>query len=251
MTMKLLRPSRRSDRGYILLALIFAVFLLSMAALATGPHLAQQIQREREQELIRRGGQYARAVQLFYRRFGRFPARIEELEGTNNIRFLRRRYADPITGKEEWRIIHFGQARATPRGVAGMPGAVAGHGTPASSLGQQAAQPGSQPGVPAQQISRPLGGQTMGGAGIVGVASTSEKQGVKEINGKRQYNEWEFVYDPRLDPVMQQRQGQPGAGQPQRPGQPGQPQQQPTAPGAPRGIPVPPPASPVSGPGPN
>jgi type II secretory pathway pseudopilin PulG len=251
--LKLLKTSRRAQGGYILLALIFASFLLAMAALAVTPHLAQQIRREREQELINRGQQYARAVQLFYRKFGRFPSRIEELENTNNIRFLRRRYTDPITGSDEWRVIHFGQAKTTPTGFTGTPGGAASPGTPAGALGRPpgaqppgAQQPGArQPGTPAEQISRPAGrGQTFGGAGIIGVASTSERQGIKEVNGRSRYNEWEFVYDPRFDAALQQRGvGQPGIpgqqpGQPQRPGGPQQPgaqpapqQQQPFGPG--------------------
>jgi hypothetical protein len=55
---------------------------------------------------------------------------------------------------------------------------------------------------------------------VVGVASTSKKQSIKELNKKNHYNDWEFVYDPSLDMTM----GQPGAvaGVPsQNPGAPG------------------------------
>jgi len=46
-----------------------------------------------------------RAIQHFYKKFNRYPNKIEELENTNNVRFLRRRYTDPMnrdpaTGKE-------------------------------------------------------------------------------------------------------------------------------------------------------
>ena len=46
-----------------------------------------------------------RAIQYFYRAFGRYPSRIEDLENTNNFRSLRKRYTDPLnvdraTGKE-------------------------------------------------------------------------------------------------------------------------------------------------------
>ncbi len=58
--------------------------------------------------LVERGEQYKRAIGLFLRtnKNTRWPACIEELENFNNRRFLRRRYLDPITGKDEWRLIH-------------------------------------------------------------------------------------------------------------------------------------------------
>src|SRR6202042_3319149 len=60
----------------------------------------------KEQLLIERGEQYKRAIQVFVRKMNRYPATIEELESTNNIRFLRKRYLDPMTGKDKWRLIH-------------------------------------------------------------------------------------------------------------------------------------------------
>ena len=56
------------------------------------------------------GTEYQRAIQLYYRKLGRYPPSIEALENTNNIRFLRRRYKDPLTGEDAWRIVHMGPA---------------------------------------------------------------------------------------------------------------------------------------------
>jgi hypothetical protein len=42
-------------------------------------------------------------------------------------------------------------------------------------------------------------GQTVGGGQIIGVASTSKKQAIKEFNDKDHYDEWYFVYDLRLE----------------------------------------------------
>ena len=59
-----------------------------------------------------RGTAYMRAIQHFYKKFNRYPARVEELENTNNVRFLRRRYTDPMnfdkaTGKEkDFKFLH-------------------------------------------------------------------------------------------------------------------------------------------------
>ena len=68
-----------------------------------------EAQRQKEQLLVDRGHEYQRAIQLYYRKFrGQFPANIEQLESTNNMRFLRHRFKDPFTGKDDWRILHMG-----------------------------------------------------------------------------------------------------------------------------------------------
>ena len=48
-----------------------------------------------------------RAIQLFYRKYQLYPQTLDDLETTRNIRFLRRRYLDPLTGKE-FRLLHVG-----------------------------------------------------------------------------------------------------------------------------------------------
>jgi hypothetical protein len=40
---------------------------------------------------------------------------------------------------------------------------------------------------------------SFGGGAILGVASTSEKEGIKEFNGKSKYKDWYFVYDPAAE----------------------------------------------------
>jgi type II secretory pathway pseudopilin PulG len=107
------RSSRRLDRaerGYILLSLLLMVALLIVAAAAVLPSISFEIKRDREQELIHRGVQYSRAIRAYYKKFGRYPTRIEELESTNNLRFLRKRYKDPITG-QEFKLLHFGEVK--------------------------------------------------------------------------------------------------------------------------------------------
>ena len=48
--------------------------------LAVLPEIGQQIKRDREEELCHRGTAYMRAIQHFYKKFGRYPTRMEELE---------------------------------------------------------------------------------------------------------------------------------------------------------------------------
>ena len=82
---------------------------------------------------------------------------------------------------------------------------------------------------------RPLSGSTqqqqLGGAGIAGVASQLEAEGIKIYNDRTKYNEWEFTYDARQDPIAvrmmmqsnQQQQGGPGGRGAQTGPQPGGP----------------------------
>jgi len=111
--------SRRSERGYILITLILFVALIAIAAVVMAPVIAFQVKRDREEELIHRGVQYSRAMKHFVKKFGRYPTRIEELENTNQVRFLRKRYKDPITGKD-FKILHMGEVQmAFGGGIAG------------------------------------------------------------------------------------------------------------------------------------
>jgi len=112
------------SQGYVLLTLMLFVALMAIAATAIAPSITFQIQRDREEELVHRGTQYSRAIRRYYKKFGRYPTRIEDLENTNNVRFLRRRYKDPITG-QDFKILHYGDVQmAGGVGIAGaMPAA--------------------------------------------------------------------------------------------------------------------------------
>jgi hypothetical protein len=72
------------------------------------PRVAFESQRDKEQLLIDRGEQYSRAIALYVRKFNRYPADFDALNNTQNLRFLRRKYVDPMTGKDDWRLIHVG-----------------------------------------------------------------------------------------------------------------------------------------------
>src|SRR5436190_10689436 len=103
------RGNRQS--GYVLLAILFALTVLIVGLAVAAPRAAVALKRTKEDELVRRGQQYSLAIRRFYKKFGRYPSDIDQLESTNNIRFLRRRYLDPLTGKDDWKPIQFGQAR--------------------------------------------------------------------------------------------------------------------------------------------
>src|ERR1019366_3307121 len=97
---------KQAERGYMLLVLMFFVMLITFAMMATLPRVAQQVKRDREEEMIHRGTEYARAVKKYYKKFNRFPNSLQDLENTNNLRFIRRRYKDPFSKDGSWRLLH-------------------------------------------------------------------------------------------------------------------------------------------------
>ena len=207
-------------------AVFTSVLLVTLTAAAINWQKA--IQREREEELIFRGKQFMRAIELWHRKFpGTFPTTIDALLSTDNTRFLRKKWKDPITNAFDWRIIKMGpdgsiQGLSLPSG--GNPsgsspydsqsqakvnslssGSQSPYGSTASASGF-----GSQEGV--QGTSRNQSGGNIGSlstqsqsgsssspftpilGGIVGVASSSQKESIKAFNGKSKYSEWEFVF---------------------------------------------------------
>lgn len=122
------RPRKPTEEGYILVAVIFMLAILIIAMSVAAPRIAKQIQRDRELETMHRGKQYIRAVKLYYRQFGAYPPSLDALVKTNNIRFLRKKYSDPTTGKDAWKPIQFGQQKTQSMGFFGQPLGIAGSG---------------------------------------------------------------------------------------------------------------------------
>src|SRR5690348_8430803 len=114
---------RRSEQGYVMLLLLLTVAMMIIAAGVIVPSITFEIKRDREEEMIHRGVQYSRAIRAYYKKFGRYPAKIEDLENTNQMRILRKRYKDPITGKD-FKLLHYGEAKLSRNGLAG--GTIAG-----------------------------------------------------------------------------------------------------------------------------
>lgn len=132
-------PAHEGEEGFLLLAVVVMVFLVLLALGVAAPTVARSLRREREVEAIHRGNEYVRAIQLYYRKFGRYPGNMDQLEKSTNIRFLRRKYEDPMTGKANWRLIHAGEAKTTVKGffgqpLAGVPGSAGGLGAAASMV---------------------------------------------------------------------------------------------------------------------
>ncbi len=100
------RRAQGGEAGFAMLVVFLLAALIGIGLYMELPRVVMESQRDREELLIDRGTQYQRAIQVFYRKFSRYPADLDALDNTNNIRFLRRRYKDPMTGEDEWRLIH-------------------------------------------------------------------------------------------------------------------------------------------------
>jgi type II secretory pathway pseudopilin PulG len=90
----------------MLLFLMLAVAMLMITMLGVARNYRRSIIRDREVEMIHRGEQYERAVKRYYHKFGNYPASIEQLENTNKVRFLRKRYKDPMSPDGAWKLVH-------------------------------------------------------------------------------------------------------------------------------------------------
>jgi type II secretory pathway pseudopilin PulG len=225
--------SRNRSRGYILITLMLFLSLLALAALAVLPDLVFQVQRDREEELIHRGLGYSRGIRRFYKKFGRPPSRIEELEDTNTLRFIRKRYKDPVTGGE-FKILRMGDPALAGLMMLGqVPGIQGqlGSGNKPGALGSKATLPTGQqtqvtntdttdaasgdsdssPSTPVETTGSSSssgsdhgsnsGGspQMFGGGPIMGVASSNKAKTIREFCSKSHYKDWLFIYDPASD----------------------------------------------------
>lgn len=101
-----MRRRRRDQSGFALLLVFLMAAMIAITMYLEIPRVAFDAQRQKEDLLIYRGEQYKRAIEVFMRANKRYPAKIEDLESTNNRHYLRRRYIDPMTGKDEWRAVH-------------------------------------------------------------------------------------------------------------------------------------------------
>ena len=98
------------QEGYALLLVMFFVALLVLATVAAAPSVLTQVRREKEQQMIWRGHQYALGVSRYYAKLHRFPTSLDDLyKPKTGIRFMRQAYKDP-TNKEDgaWRLIYVG-----------------------------------------------------------------------------------------------------------------------------------------------
>ncbi len=112
----------------MLVGAVVLVFLMLLTLSIAAPRIAMDIKHDRELEAQHRAQQYTRAIRVYYQKFKHYPGSVEQLEKTNNQRFLRQKYLDPLTGKDDWRLIHVGENKTKVKGFFGedLPGIAGG-----------------------------------------------------------------------------------------------------------------------------
>lgn len=212
----------------MLVAAVVMVALLLIALSVAAPVVARQLQRDREIESQHRMEEYVRAIQLYQRRFpGQYPPSIKALENTNNVRFLRHVYVDPLTGKADYKLIHLGEQKTKIHvffgqeldGLAANLGSAAGMQSGGTVGGLTS---GTTNVTSTNALNSGFGGATIGttsGTGttgtnstsstdalgdgslgqIVGVGTSKTGTSITQPNGQTTYETWEFWYDPRIE----------------------------------------------------
>lgn len=172
---------RRGEHGYNMVVLMVLVTVMNVLIAAALPAWSGVIQREKEQELIFRGLQYAEAIRVFQQRFGRLPIRLEELVEVEP-RSIRRLWEDPMRGEARWGLIFAGAGTPIPGGGTILPGGEVEEG---DGSGSEAAESQAITNDPDQPTQGP----------ISGVYSLAEGETMLDFQGKRTYREWHFTVE--------------------------------------------------------
>ncbi len=173
---------RASEGGYTLVVLAIAVTVMSILVAAALPAWSHLMQRDKEEELIFRGWQYAEAIRVFQQRQGRLPIRLEELIEVKP-RSIRHLWKDPMTKDGKWGLVF--------QGVGALPGQ--GGGTELGGGGgpkgppDRNGRPGGQPGK------RGPHGEVVTTGPIIGVHSLSKDESIKTLFGEEHYDKWLFT----------------------------------------------------------
>jgi type II secretory pathway pseudopilin PulG len=150
---------RDRDSGYAMAALLVAMAVMAVLMTVALPTWKQTIRREKEEELIFRGTQYARALGAYQRKYAN--ASPQSIDVLVDQHFLRKKYKDPLAPTEDG---DFAFLYVNNQGTSG-----------------QAGQVGNS------YTTTPTGG------GIVGVVSKNTGESLRVYNDKTHYNEWQFV----------------------------------------------------------
>lgn len=200
------------DAGYAMAAMLVAIGLLSVLMMAAMPAWRHMVQREKEEELIFRGQQYARSIGLFQRKYAAaYPPDVDTLV---RQKFLRKKYRDPMAPDGEFQVLYqssLGQPVAPGQQQPGPVGRQRGRIRGSQEEPSSTAPSSAFANRPAAGLSGTVGPR----GGVIGVASKSTAESIRVYNGRNRYNEWQFVYTPSMFGPGQPRPGmRPGDNRP-------------------------------------
>jgi len=189
------RPTKSGDRarrrGYVLIILMMAVFVMTLGLLIAVPVWQTELQREKEEELIFRGKQYAEAVRIYVQKNpGRYPASLKELLDKKCIRRL---YKDPFGPNGEWNVV---------LATSGAPGG--GTSSSLSSLSSAAAPASGQAAAQEVMVAPERVLPAIKSPRILGVVSSSKAKSIKIYEDQESHDKWLFFFgqDPKKPPKI-------------------------------------------------
>jgi type II secretory pathway pseudopilin PulG len=98
-----------ASAGFTYIGLLLAVVLMGLALSAVGTVWHTMAQREREKELLFIGHEIQAAIAAYYQAGRQFPQELNDLvedkRWPEHRHFLRRLYADPMTGQADWTLV--------------------------------------------------------------------------------------------------------------------------------------------------
>jgi len=171
------------QRGYIFITVMIAVVMLSIGMGVLTKSWHYRTKRMKEQELLFRGRQYARAIRLFYQQHKRYPYKLEELSDVRP-RVIRRLWTEPMTKSGNWGLIYLDDV------MSGRLAASSGKGTGRQVGLINPTPPEPEAREPLDEDRRPL---SMTAGQIVGVYSPSREEAFADFQKGKVYADWKFM----------------------------------------------------------
>ncbi len=201
-------PNSR-EAGYTLAIFLMVIAVMAIMMAVAVQTVSFQMKREKEAELIFRGQQYVEGIRIFKQKYGRYPMQLKEMwEAKPKV--LRQKWIDPMTGSENWGLVHFGEDSQQ-------------QGRPLGAPGRQAPPTPTRTPVFSSEREGDLGGGQGKVGPIIGVYSLADETSIKVYEGRTNYREWRFIY--REDQGRGRGGGgTSGGGRPPRPSPPPEPQ---------------------------
>ena len=115
------RLSALGARGVIYPVLLISILVIGVATAGVAELWSTQVKREKEEELLFRLGEFRRAIARYQADHNRLPKELtdllEERTQLQTRRYLRRIYADPMTGKADWQADLLADRTGTVAGI--------------------------------------------------------------------------------------------------------------------------------------